>query len=335
MFYILYGQDDFSLHQALEEIKANLCNSEMLGVNTTRLDGEHLTLSELENNCSSAPFLSPNRLVIVNGLLRRFEPQRGKSRMGKCAIGKSEKGLGDWGNLSSYIKQMPSTTVLILVDGQVTNRNPLLKILSPLAKAEIFPSLQGKSLKDWIQQRVSEEGGGITPEAVNLLAEFIGGNLWVMNNEIAKLLLYVQGRPIGGGDVKQIVSYTQEANIFALVDAIIEGQSKESQEILHRFYQEGAAPAYILTMITRQFRLAAQARELPPRLSRQQVQDRLGLTSGYVVDKTLHQARLYDFEQIELAYNKLLGTDLAIKTGKYNDQLALELLVAELTGSRV
>jgi DNA polymerase-3 subunit delta len=170
---------------------------------------------------------------------------------------------------------------------------------------------------------------------VNLLAEFIGGNLWVMNSEIAKLLLYVQGYPIGGDDVKQVVSYTQEADIFALVDAILEGRSKESQEVLHRLYREGAAPTYILAMITRQFRLAAQARELIPRLSRQQIQDRLGLTLSYALDKTLRQARLYDFEEIKRAYNKLLDTDLAIKTGKYNDQLALELLVAELTGSQV
>ena len=335
MFYILYGQDDFSLYQTLEKVKANLGNSEMLEVNTTKLDGEHLTLTELKNNCNTAPFLSPNRLVIVNGLLKRFEPERGKSRVGRRAITKPQNELGEWQNLSSYIKQMPATTVLILADGKVSNRNPLMRKLSSLARVEIFPLLRGKSLKDWIQQRVREDGGSITPEAVNLLAEFIGGNLWVMNSEIAKLLLYVQGYPIGEGAVNRIVSYAHEANIFALVDAILEGQTRVAQEMLHRLYQEGAAPTYILAMITRQFRLAAQARELIPRLSRQQIQDRLGLTSSYSLDKTLHQARLYDFEQIKEAYNKLLDADLAIKTGKYNDHLALELLVAELTGPQV
>lgn len=324
MLYALYGQDDFSLHQALEKIKADLGNPEMLAVSTTKLDGEKLTLNELRDNCNIAPFLSPHRLVTVDGLLRRFEPKRGKSQ--------SE--LGEWQDLPSYIKQMPRTAVLVLVDGKISSHNPLLTKLSPLAKTKVFPLLRGKGLKDWIQQQVTKEGSTITPQAVALLAEFIGGNLWTMNNEILKLTLYTQGRPISEDDVRQLVSYAQEANIFALVDAILEGQTEIAQRTLHRLYQEGASPTYILAMITRQFRLIALARELSSGLSRQQLQDKLGLTSSYALDKTLSQAKLYDFEGIKQAYDKLLEMDLAIKTGKYDGQLALELLATELSTSR-
>ena len=100
--------------------------------------------------------------------------------------------------------------------------------------------------------------------------------------------------------------------------------------MLHRLYQEGASPIYVLAMITRQFRLIALTKDLDSSLSRLQIQNKLGLTSSYGLDKTLTQAKLYDFEHIKQAYGKLLETDLAIKTGKYNDQLALELLVADL-----
>jgi DNA polymerase-3 subunit delta len=108
-----------------------------------------------------------------------------------------------------------------------------------------------------------------------------------------------------------------------------------AQRTLHQLYQEGASPTYILAMITRQFRLIALAKELDSRLSRSQIQDRLGLSSSYGLDKTLSQAKLYDFEHIKQAYGKLLETDIAIKTGKYNEKLALELLVAELASPRV
>jgi len=54
------------------------------------------------------------------------------------------------------------------------------------------------------------------------------------------------------------------------------------------------------------------------------------LKSSYALDKTLSQAKLYDFEGVKRAYDKLLETDLAIKTGRYSDKLALELLVTEL-----
>ncbi len=334
MFYILYGQDDFSLNRALEKIKADLGDPQMLAVNTARLDGQRLTLSELQDNCNVAPFLSPYRLVIVDGLLKRFEPKPGKQRFSKRAVTKSENELGE--GLVSYIKQMAPTSVLVLVDdSKISRHNSLLKKLSPLAKVKTFPLLRGRGLTAWIQQRVSEEGGSITSDAVSLLAELIGGNLWAMHNELLKLLLYTQGRPIGEDDVRQLVSYAQETNIFALVDAIVEGQTQIAQRMLHQLYQEGIAATYILAMITRQFRLIAQARELGLGLSRQQIQDKLGLTANYALDKTLSQAKLYDFEHIKRAYDKLLETDLAIKTGKYNDQLALELLVAELATSRV
>jgi len=327
MFYILYGQDDFSLNQVLDEIKADLGDWEMLATSTTNLEGQHLTLSELRNKCGATPFLSSHRLVIVDGLLGRFEVKQSKPRSGK---GKSGNGLGEWEDLDFYIKQMPETTVIVLIDGEVKSNNPLFKKLAPLAEVRAFPLLKRENLKAWIRQRVKKEGGNMTPQAVHLLAELIGGDLWAMDGEIQKLLLYSQGRPISEDDVRQLVSHVQEANIFALVDAVAEGRTELAQRILHRLYDEGVAPIYILVMITRQFRLIAQARDLGKGLSRLQIQDRLGLKQSYVVDKTLSQAKLYDFEGVKRAYDKLLETDLAIKTGKYSDKLALELLVTEL-----
>ncbi len=327
MLHILYGRDDFSLSQALERIKANLGDREMVATNTSNLEGQRLTLSELRNKCDAAPFLASQRLIIVDGLLARFAEKQGKTRSGK---GKSKNGLGEWEGLASYIEQMPATTVLALVDGEIRSNNPLLKKLSSLAEVRTFPSLKGNDLKAWIRQRVKSEGGDVTVEAVNLLVELIGGDLWAMEGEIQKLLLYSQQRPISEDDVRQLVAYGQEANIFALVDAVAEGRAELAQRILHRLYQEGAAPEYILVMITRQFRLIAQAKDLQKGLSRLQIQERLGLKASYALDKTLSQAKLYDFEGVKRAYDKLLETDLAIKTGKYGDKLALELLVTEL-----
>jgi DNA polymerase-3 subunit delta len=327
MLYILYGQDDFSLNQALEETKAGLGDREMVAISTTRLDGQRLTLSELRNNCDAVPFLSSHRLVIVEGLLGRFEAKQSKPRSGK---GKSRNGPGEWEGVTNYIEQMPETTVLVLVDGEVKGSNPLLKKVSPLAEVKTFPLLRGESLKAWIRRRVKAEGGGITPEAVNLLTELIGGDLWAMDGEIQKLLLYGQERPIDEDDVRQLVSCIQEASIFGLVDAVAEGRTELAQQLLHRLYDDGMPPTHILAMITRQFRLIALAGDLKKGLSRQQIQDSLGLKASYGLDKTLSQAKLYDFEGIKRAYDKLLETDLAIKTGKYSDKLALELLVTEL-----
>jgi len=327
MLYILYGQDDFSLNQVLDGIKAKLGDRETVATSSTNLEGKQLTLSELRSGCDAIPFLSSHRLVIVDGLLGRFEGKQGGPRSGRR---KSGNGLGEWEDLDSYIKRMPETAVVVLVDGEVKSNNPLFKKLAPLAEVTAFPLLKKEALKAWIRKRVKTEGGDIAPQAVNLLAELIGGDLWAMDSEIQKLLLYSQERPISEDDVKQLVSCIQEANIFALVDAVAEGRTESAQRVLHRLYDDGVPPTYILVMITRQFRLIAQARDLGKGLSRLQIQDKLGLKSSYSLDKTLSQAKLYDFEGVKRAYDKLFETDLAIKTGKYSDKLALELLVAEL-----
>jgi DNA polymerase-3 subunit delta len=327
MLYILYGQDGFSLDQAVRKIKADLGDRETVAANTTSLEGKRLTLGELRSKCDTAPFLCSHRLVMVEGLLGRFDAKQGKSRSRKEKPG---NGLEGWEGVDSYVEQMPETTVLVLVDEEVKGNNPLLRHISSLAEVRTFPLLRGKDLKIWIRQRAKEEGRDITTQAVNLLAELIGGDLWAMDGEIRKLVLYSQKRSIGEDDVRQLVSCSQEANIFSLVDAVAEGRTELAQQLLHRLHDDGVPPTYTLTMITRQFRLIAQARDLGKGLSRLQIQDRLGLKSSYALGKALSQAKLYDFAQVKRAYAKLLETDLAIKTGQYTDKLALELLVAEL-----
>lgn len=329
MFYILCGEDDFSIHQALAGIKKGLGDGETLAIDTVSLDGEHLTLNELKHNCGASPFLSSCRLVVVTGLFSRFEPKTSKTRSAKRAAKKGDR-LGEWKELAAYSKQVPPTTVLVLLDGKLGKKNPLLAEVSSLAELREFPRLKGGKLTAWVQQRIAGKGSAIAPEAMTLLTQLIGGDLWAMSNEIDKLLLYAQGRSIDEDDVRQLVSYAHQADIiFVLVDAVLEGRPEVAHRMMQRLYSEGAAPSYILVMITRQCRLIIQAGDLDSRLSMGQIQAKLGL-HPYVLKKTLELARLYGFERIKQVYDRLLQTDVAIKTGKYNDHIALELLIAEL-----
>lgn len=329
MFYILHGQDDFSLHQALEEIKKEMGNPEMLAVNTSLLDGQKLPFTQLKDTCSAVPFLCSVRLVIVEGLLGHFEPKPGQGRRTNRSQTDPDSGLKAWRGLGDYIGQMPPTTTLILVDGKIKNSNPLLKSLSASAKVMIFPQLKDKEISNWIQRQVSCRGGAISSGAVDLLVGFIGGDLWTMSSEIDKLLAYSSGHLISEDDVRRLTKYALEANIFTLIDAILDTQRKKAQQLLHQALQQGMSPPYILVMITRQLRLIVRAKELSREYSRANIQNKLWLASD-VLDKTLKQSKAYSLEQIKVAYHRVLEADVAIKTGKYDGDLALELLVIEL-----
>ena len=55
----------------------------------------------------------------------------------------------------------------------------------------------------------------------------------------------------------------------------------------------------------------------------------LGTSSDFVVRKTTDQARRHSRQDIAWRYDRLLEADLAIKQGRLDPDLALELLVGE------
>jgi DNA polymerase-3 subunit delta len=326
----MYGPDTFSRRQVLEEIKNGLDEPDMLSVNTSLLDGQQLTPDQLQNICSAVPFLCPARFVVVDRLLERFEPRLGSTQRGNRSRQRSNLHLKEWESFGNYVsKEMPSTTILVLTDGKLTYRNTLLKFLTPLATVRTFPYLKSKELGNWIVKRVEEGGGTITPEAVELLIKLIGGDLWAMGNEVDKLLAYCSGRMTAEEDVKQLTCYYREVNIFQLVDSILYGRRKMAQQQLYRLFQEGVEPLNVLNLITRQLRLIVRVKELVGRMSRAQIQDKLGL-QDYALDQILGQAREYEIERLKRAYHKVLESDIAIKTGKYEGNLAVDLLLLEI-----
>jgi len=329
LLYILLGEDDFSLTRSLEEIKRGMGDQALLAANTTALDGQQVTLDQLRPVCETVPFLAEKRLVIIQGLLGRFEPQ-GKPRRRKKIAPLAEK-ESEYKSFAAYLSNLPDSTVLVLIDGRIKNNNSLLKQLSAKAEVRSFPILREDKLRQWIKREVAEHGASIALQAVDLLARLVGGNLWIMTNEISKLALFTSGRRIELEDIKALVSSAQEANVFAMVDAILDFKAGVAEQLLEQLLQRGASPAYLLVMLSRQVRMIVLAKEL--RRQRQpevEMQSRLGLTSEFALRKTLEQAQRYPVERLKEVYHKLLQADLSIKTGKYEGGLALNLLIAEL-----
>jgi DNA polymerase-3 subunit delta len=333
LLYILHGEDDFSLTKSLEEIKRGLGDQSLLATNTTVLDGQQITLDRLKAVGETVPFLAEKRLVIVYGLLGRFETES-KPRRRKKTVPSSEK-ESEYKSFADYLSGIPESTVLILIDGRIKKNNALLKQLSARAEVRSFPLLREAQLRKWIEREVVEQGASISPPAVDLLAKLVGGNLWVMTNEISKLALYTLGRRIEVEDIKVVVSSAQEANVFAMVDAILDSSAGLAETLLEQLLERGASPAYLLVMLSRQVRMIVLAKELRRRQEPEvEIQNRLGLTSEFAWRKTLDQAQRYPLERFKEVYNKLLETDLSIKTGKYDGGLALNLLIAELCQHR-
>ena len=328
LLYVLFGEDDFSLSQMLEQIKQDIGAADTLSANTTVFDGQQLNFEQLRMACETVPFLAEKRLVIVEGLLKHFEAKAKSGQRKKAGLTRQ---LNDYKALTAYFRQIPEFATLVLIDGKISNTNPLLKELVGTANVKPFPLLRASKLQQWVQQRVKQGGGSISPRAVDLLMRFVGSNLWIMANEIDKLLLFTAGHCIEEDDVRAVVSYAQEASVFAMVDAILEFKAGVAEQLLQQLLRQGAAPAYLLVMLSRQVQIIVRVKELMrQRKSITGIQDKLGLSSDYVLRKAMEQGERYSLARLKEVYHRLLEADLSIKTGQFDGELALNLLITEL-----
>jgi len=193
LLHVLVGEDDFSIRQSLEQIKKSIGDASALMTNTTVLDGRQVTLEQLRGACGTVPFLSEKRLVIIEGLLERFDPG-GRATKKKSSRKKDRQ--DEFKAIADCIGQLPEFTELVLISGKINDRNPLFRELSAMTKINSFPLLREPQLRQWIERRVAGAGGSISPQAVVLLVRFVGSDLWIMANEIDKLILFAGSRRI-------------------------------------------------------------------------------------------------------------------------------------------
>ena len=335
MLHIFYGRDTFSLRQALAEIKAQLEPQEMLDYNVAALDGRQVTPDQLMAVCETVPFLASHRLAIVEGLLQRFQTGRGRapSRRGRKSEGASD--LDRWSPFAGYVGQMPSSTILVLVDEEVSAGNPLLELLKPGAEIRHFQPPYRRALPDWIRRRAADNGLKLTPRAIQLLADLVGNDLWILASEIDKLAAYANGRSLDEPDLRSLVSAAREVNVFAVVDAIVGGRAALATKLLRQVVAQGADSSYVFAMILRQYRNLVLAREqLDAGVRSSEIASRLNIRSEFAMERLLQQAERCDWPRLTAAYRRLLAADAAIKRGIYSEELSLTLLVQDLTARR-
>lgn len=314
MFYIFHGDNAHAQLEALAKLQTKSGDPDMLALNTTHLTGKGLTLNTIRNACSAMPFLSPVRLVIVEDY---FTNKPAKEEV-KAVV--------------AWLPTMPTFTRLIFLESTaLRDTHAAIKLARQKESGgyeRAYDLPQGGQLDRWIIQRVQEKGGDIAPRAANVLAANVGSDLFVLDNEIEKLVLYRNGEMIRPIDVEKLSPYVAEANIFDLVDALGNRNGRQAALLFQHTLDDGADPFYLFAMFVRQFRLLIQVRESaeaglhPPDIAKAIKQH------PYVVGKLFQQAKNFSMTQLEQIYNHLLDIDVGVKTGKTDMATALTLFVA-------
>ena len=337
LIQLLYGDDLVSVEDALASVTADSGPEDLRDVNHISLRDDDLTPNSVAAAAFTVPFMADRRTVVVKDLLTRFErssPRRG-SRRGSASSGRAARDpLGEWSGLVEQLDSMPPTTDLIFVDGGLSRNNPMLRRLSPMSEVREFRMPSERDLPGWIANRAATIGVKIDRNACAVLADAVGRQPMLIDSELRKLALYRDGRSATSEDVREMVAYVREANIFQAVDAVIDGRTDVALRLVGRIMDDGSPAAYVMTMIARQIRLLLMANDL---MTRGEAQNEIGSRirlSGWVLNKTLQQARRISRENLEYMHGQLVETDLLLKTKPIDEQLALEMLIAELTTRR-
>ncbi|HYO87876.1 MAG TPA: hypothetical protein VER79_04465, partial [Candidatus Limnocylindrales bacterium] len=84
-FIIYHGEDEFSLDEALVQLRAELDGGPNAGLNTSVFEGAEASVSEVLSALEAYPFLAEVRLVLARGLLSHLV-RKGAGETGKKGL---------------------------------------------------------------------------------------------------------------------------------------------------------------------------------------------------------------------------------------------------------
>ena len=310
---LLYGEDSYSSRQKLNNIIDKFKKKDPSNMNLIFLDGASLELSQVKQNILAAPFMGDKRLVVIENLLSQK-----KENLKEEILELFKKGLPE------------SSVVVFLEEKEFDKRKKLAKYVLKNSQTEEFKYLLGGRLNNWIRKEVEVRGGAMANSAVDKLASCVGSDLWQMSNEIDKLIVYKKNTEIIDSDIDLLVKAKLDTNIFNFIDAIGAKDKGRALNLLHDQLESGENIQYLLSMLNYQFRNLLTIKDLTENGFNQNNMSKEVKMHPYVIKKTIQQSSQYNLESLKIIYQKLLDLDAAIKTGRIDPVLGLDLLVVAL-----
>lgn len=348
MIHLLLSADEYLAAEWLAAQKAALGDPELAGLNTVELSGNQPAATVL-GEAAMMPFLCDRRLLIVRGLFDAYEKRMAASKSDAATV------YVEMAQLLDGLRGVPETCVLVFVDNSVDKRRGLWKGyvlpatgdhaerridgLEALIKVGVLQQAtltapDAKTLPGWLQARARARHIAIEGNAVTMLCDFAGANLRQLDNELEKLALYADGRPITVQDVRTMVADVSEELIWSLTDALSQRQGANAMRALRELRRGDQSPIYLVTMIARQYRMLIEIKSVlaagqnnPDAIAKQ-----LGY-GAYPVKKALQLVPQYTYTELEDAMDRLLEVDMAMKTGADHDT-ELDIVIAELSARR-
>jgi DNA polymerase-3 subunit delta len=309
--YLLFGEEDFLMDEAVEEIVAAALGDADKGFNLDVVRGSDADGRDIVARASAFPLNSDHRVVIVR------EPEKLSGR--------------DPEFLVQYVENPLLSTVLLLVSGKPDFRTKLFSTAKSRGAAVEFRQLYENQIPDWITERVLTLGRRLEPEGAKLLAACCGSSLREIKNEIDKLIIYAGERTeLAEADVSAVVGISREFTPFELQKAIGRRDTGRAITILERLMQADVGIPVIVAVLTKYFLMLWKVHDLKRQgISFREIAAAVRIPP-YFFNEIEEALEFHPPASCEEAFPLLAAADEQTKSGSADPRLVMQDLVVLL-----
>ena len=311
--YLLCGDEAYLKVQYKNKLLKTL-NPDGDTMNFNHYEGRNIDVKELIDLCETMPFFADRRVVLMEntGFFKN-----------KCD------------ELADYMKELPDYLCLVFVEDEVDKRSKMYKAVKSCGRIGEFARQDEKTLMQWAAGILKKEGKNITQRDMELLLTMTGIDMGNLRMELEKLITYTGDRDVVTRADIQAVCTTQIQNkIFDMVRAVTEKNQKRALELYYDLLTLKEPPMRILFLLAKQFRQLLLVKEYTEEgVAQPEMASRLGVPS-FVVRNIASCARAYRISELRQAVTDFVDAEEAVKTGRLQDVLSVELLIVKYSSAR-
>ena len=226
-----------------------------------------------------------------------------------------------------FLRTLEEDCFAIFIENEAEKNNVLFKLFEECGAVYDCSLRSLSEVTGSLVKRANMNGAGITSEAIRLLYEGLGPELFGLYNEVDRLALLVPEGVIDEELVLKESPLSTDAKMYDFTDAVVEKNFDKAMKYLDAMLKEKVAPQYILVSVSRHYQALYDVRCLADqRLSALEIAEKTGIKE-WQVKKYLRQCGLYDRATIANMIDMISELDMSSKNGEIDAGNALELII--------
>ena len=278
-------------------------------MNLALYEGKNIDINEVIDNAETFPFFAKYRLIVLeqSGLFKTGGEQ-----------------------LAEYMDKIPETTIFLFVEQDVDKRSKMYKAVKKNGYICEINRQSEKDIEVWAAKIFDYNGKKITKADMAYFIANVGTDMEILSQEIEKLISYAYDKNvINKNDIDAVCIKQLNVRIFDMIDAISVKNQQKTLDCYYELIAEKEPPMRILFMISRQFNLILQAKDLSARgMSKEQIAGAMGV-QGFIASKSISQSRNFTVSELKAGLAESISTEELIKSGRMDENIGVEMLLVK------